>query len=537
MKTKYTKILRIAIITFIFAGCTDEFLDTKLKNNLGVDSFYETKDHAIQAVTSSYDPLKQRGLFSVNYQYVMYALSDRLINENSALNEYAFNANNSSIGGDKYNWSIWDVLYRGIFRVNLAIEKIPAIEFANDEEEPVGYPLKERLIAEARFLRAIYNFYLVVHFNEPVFLDYPVYDMNADYTNSPQEVFWNSIEEDLLFAIDNLPLEYSNKNKGRATQGAAMAMLGKAYLYQQNWEEAEEYFKMVIDSDQYELIMPQSNDSTDYVYAYLANFSYRDITSKSGNVYRAELNRESIFEVSNKYSTENIINEWNAGMQTDGSLFSVYYGTLGFKNVVPTAEMADQIYEKTPDNHTLSKDPRFYASIYSDGDTVATWNTLHKHYNTPFNFIIHTNTGITEEYGLKKYVYPAHYREEYGYFNDPNNWRLIRYADVLLMYAEACYHTKNTAQGLDALNQVRRRAGLSDVDALTPEVIMHERDVELFAECVRYLDLVRWLKLPNPWVKASDIHPNFIKGKHEYFPIPEVDVLRLQGSLKQNPGW
>lgn len=526
-----------ALLLASFISCSDDFLDVELKNTLGVDSYYTTKEHAIGAVTSCYEPIKQRGLFAQNYQYLLYALEDRIINENSSLNEFAFTASNGTIGGDPLNFSVWDHLYRGIFRTNLALEKIPGIVF-EPEEVPAGYDLKTRLLAEARFMRAMYNFYLVVHFNEPIYFDFPAYDMNEPYTNSPQVVFWNSIEADLLFAISHLPnkSEYASSDLGRATKGAAMALLGKSYLYQERWEEAEQYFQLVIDSEQYSLNLPVGEDSTDFVYAYLSNFSYMDLKSKSGNTYRAEHNSESIFEICNTYSTENVINPWNPGFQSDGSNFAVWFGTLGFKNVVPTAEMVGQ-YENTSSGLAIKKDPRRYASIYSAGDTIESWNTIHPHYNKRFNYRIHSNVGISEGYGLKKYLYPSHYTTEYGVFIDPTNWRLIRYADLLLMYAEACYHTGNTGPGLNALNQVRRRAGLPDVPALTPQAIMHERDIELFGECSRFLDLVRWLKLPEPWISASDIHPNFVVGKHEYLPIPEVDIVRLGGSLKQNPGW
>jgi starch-binding outer membrane protein, SusD/RagB family len=534
MKSKY--ILAVLLSIFLL-GCSDDFLDVELKNDLGVDSYYKNKEHALAAITSCYDPLKGRGMFGNTYQYVLFALDDRMINENASLNEFNFTANSTFIGGDPLNFSIWDYLYRGLFRTNLALRHVPGIDI--NEEDPAGFPLKERLFAEARFMRSVYNFYLVMHFNQPVFLDFPAYDLAANYTNSPPSRFWDQIETDLTYSIQHLPeqSQYASKDLGRATKGAAKALLGKSYLFQQRWAEAESVLNQVITSGQYKLSMPKGNDSIDYVNAYLANFTAYDLPASDGSNYRSEWNSESIFEINYANSNENIINEWNPGFQTDGSNFSRYFGVNGFRNVVPKAEMAE-VYEITPEGHPTVKDPRFSASLFKRDDVMDALNPQNtSFYNRPFRPRVHTNASIDQGYGLKKNVYPVHNDPVYGVGNDPNNWRLIRYADVLLMYAEACYHTGNTDAGLNALNQVRQRVGLPDRDALTPAYIIHERDVELFGECLRYPDMVRWLMLPTPWVTPEQIHPNFQTGQHEFFPIPEVEVVRLGGSLQQNPGW
>ncbi len=531
-----TKHILPVLLSIILLGCSDDFLDVELKNDLGVDSYYETKEHALAAITSCYDPLKGRGLFANNYQYVLFALDDRMINENASLNEFSFNANNNFIGGDAFNFSIWDYLYRGLFRTNLALKHIPDIPI--DEESPSGFPLKERLLAEAMFMRSVYNFYLVMHFNQPVFLNYPAYDLTANYTNSPPSRFWDQIESDLNYAIQHLPEQdqYAPQDLGRATKGAAKALLGKSYLYQQRWSEAEFILNQVISSGQYMLSMPKGNDSIDFVNAYMANFTAYDLPASDGSNYKSEWNSESVFEINYTNSYENVINDWNPGFQSDGTNFSRYFGINGFRNVVPKAVMAET-YETTPEGHPNAMDPRFSASIYKRDDILNALRPESPFYNSLFRPGVHNNASINQGYGLKKYIYPIHHDPVYGVGNDPNNWRLIRYADVLLMYAEASYHTGNTGAGLNALNLVRQRVGLSDRDALTPEYIVHERDVEFFGESLRFPDMVRWLMLPNPWITPEQIHPNFQTGKHEFFPIPEVEVVRLGGSLKQNPGW
>lgn len=530
-------IIKIFLFTVVLfsLGCSEDFLEVELKNDLGVESYYKTPQHAFDAITSCYDPLKSRGMYGMTYLYILYAFDDRIINENSSLNEFSFSATASQFQGGTWDFTPWTSCYRGVFRCNLALKHIPGIKISGDE--PTGYPVKDRYLAEARFMRALYYFYLTIHYYHPILLEEPAFDMNYPYTNTSNEKMWEFIENDLTYAIEHLPRksEYANKDMGRATWGAAKSLLGKSYLYQQKWEQAQSEFNDVIQSGEYALLQPATNDSTDYVNAYLANFSYMDLPGTNGVIYDAEHNSESIFEIKYINSHENVINEWNPGLQGDGSLMAQYFGPEGFKNVAPKAEAVD-IFENTPPQHPCTKDPRLYASIFREGDMVEVFDPENPQYMRAFNRFIHSNAGITEGYGIKKYYFPNHRDDAYGEFLDPTNQRIIRYADVLLMYAEASYHT-GTGDGLNALNKVRTRVGLTPLDALTPEAIMHERDVELFGEWLRFPDMVRWLQLPEPWIQPKDIHPNFQKNKHEYFPIHQQAIIRLKGSLQQSPGW
>jgi hypothetical protein len=146
---------------------------------------------------------------------------------------------------------------------------------------------------------------------------------------------------------------------------------------------------------------------------------------------------------------------------------------------------------------------------------------------------------------LKKYYFPVYFEEEAPY-NAPTNRNYIRYADVLLMYAEVQYLLGDDGSGLAALNEVRQRVGMPDVGALTPQAIIHERDVELCTEGHRFLDLIRWSfdeEFATPWGdiewginSANTINP-FEVGKNEYLPIPLREINLGRGTLEQNPGW
>jgi len=106
------------------------------------------------------------------------------------------------------------------------------------------------------------------------------------------------------------------------------------------------------------------------------------------------------------------------------------------------------------------------------------------------------------------------------------------------MYAEAEYHLNgSTPAAIDAINQVRVRAGMPGVTDVTPEVIIHERDVELGLECLRFHDLVRWSLLPDPWVDPVGMVSGYVAGKNEYLPIPIKEITHSEGLLEQNPGW
>ncbi|MCK5135575.1 MAG: RagB/SusD family nutrient uptake outer membrane protein [Bacteroidales bacterium] len=292
-----------------------------------------------------------------------------------------------------------------------------------------------------------------------------------------------------------LPETYDNDNTGRATRGAALALLGKTYLYQQKWAQAIEYLGIVIDLGVYQLSMPAGTDSIDYVNAYLCNFTSEAMPGGDGSTYTAENNCESVFEIQNN--------------------------------------------DDPPIDHPagLKYDPRRYASVFAEGDTIENREGFH-YYNEPFDSTRHVNVQIGQGYQVRKYYYPLHSAGPDAPYNDPNNWRYLRYADVLLMYAEAEYHLNgSTPVAIDAINQVRARAGMPGVTQVTPEVIIHERDVELGLECLRFHDLVRWSLLPEPWVDPVVMVSGYVAGKNEYLPIPIEEITKSEGLLKQNPGW
>lgn len=198
----------------------------------------------------------------------------------------------------------------------------------------------------------------------------------------------------------------------------------------------------------------------------------------------------------------------------------------------------------------FTRDPRANSTFYIDGDTMH-FDPIHPYYKKYLSGVnnkrIARARGLTlppgtNGLGLKKYYFPI-YNDKDAPKNDPFNRTIIRYADVLLMYAEIQFLLGDDGTGLTRLNEVRERMGMPTIPTLTRTAIMHERDVELALEGHRWFDLIRWSFDPAWGINFSQIfdgsdgQANFVAGKNEFFPIPLVEIDLHNGQLKQNPGW
>lgn len=559
MKNIFIKTALLVILVFS-AGCSEEFLEVENKNNLTDGSFYQTQNDFLLALNSCYSPMADRGLFGLNMQLSNGTWEDRTLFETTNRDNLAIM---SSSSGETA--ATWRALYFGIYRTSEFLRKL------NERTDIEGFSQEERDLYEAqvRALRAHYYFYLVSLYHAPIFYNeenFPV-DYNVNFTNGDPIQFWDQIEVDLEFAIAHLPKksEYSDEDLGRISTGAASALLGKAMLYkhyfyhvaggtdggtedQEDLATARDAFLDVMSSGEYALILPKAPKTRkDYMMALLSNTSYLDLPSENNN-YKAENNMESIWEV--QYSDELIQSGWLPGWQWSGSLNTQYFSphSNSYKNheVHPDWFFAcDSV--GTPAG--FDRDPRAYAACYMDGDTMH-FDPANAYYKK-FNSFIHTkriaqSRGLAYEdqpsvsFGMKKYYFPIYDKPGTAApNNDPTNRRVIRYADVLLMYAEVMFLSGDDGTGLNALNEVRARVDMDPVPALTTDAIIHERDIELAFESHRWNDLVRWSFDP-AWGIDWDalLGPGiFTVGKHEYYPIPIGEIDVNSGSLKQNPGW
>ncbi|MEZ5105611.1 MAG: RagB/SusD family nutrient uptake outer membrane protein [Draconibacterium sp.] len=563
----YLKITFVCLL-MLFLSCSEDFLETENKNQLTVENFYQTQQDFWMGLNSLYTPLADGGMYGLQWQFMFGAFDDRILFETTGMDMLNINSSHSSVAGN------WRALYFGMYRTNVFIKMI------QDRTDIEGFPEDERnnYLAQARALRGAYLFYLATLYHKPIFYDENSIpdDLIVDLTNGNSEQFWDLLKEDFLFGVNNnyLPDQYGSDDLGRITIGAARAMLGKAMLYKhyhyyvqenqkgssgdvEDLKLAKEMLNAVMSSGQYELILPKDPKSReDYINAVLCNTSYVDLPA-GNNVYHSENNRESVWEV--QYSDERIGAGWLPGWQWTGTLNSAYFSAhpSSYRNqeAHPDLFMAFET-EGAPEG--FDRDPRAYATLYIDGDAID-FRAESPYATTKYRSGIHNKRIAysrdliapaihpSKGFGLKKYYYPVYYDKD-APKNDPVNRRVIRYADVLLMYAEVCYLlNENINEGLAALNQVRSRVDMPVVGALTKEAIIHERDVELALEGVRWHDLIRWSMDPDWGINMNTILSRqtgpdgngnfFVKGKHEYLPIPLDEINKHDGKLKQNNGW
>ena len=549
------KLLFIFISVLVSSACSDSFLDTENKNSLDVGSFWKTENDVQLAVNSAYNPLAYYGMFGLNYFLKINTLDPYLWfeNPNGGLDKMIINTSDFQ--------DTWTHLYIGLFRTSDILANIDRVKTVVEAEKFNQYK------AQVTALRGMYYFYLVSWFNTPIYYDETNVPINPleGLTNGTPEQFWNKLEEDLTFAAANLPASWPSSEAGRITKGAANAQLGKALLYKHyhyylrfgkggtpeataNLQKAKDALKRVNDSNVYHLIMPNVKDKANYQAALLSNSSYLDIPV-GAQTYKAENNAESVWEV--QYNDDNrAAGGWLPGWQWGGNLNYQYFSPslASYRNheIDPTLWYEFETLTGHPGGY--DRDPRAYATCYLDGDLMD-WRD-DSGYKVGFQSALNSKLIVSKNslyagnvpnkaLGLKKYGYPQFVTKS-APLSAPFNVRIIRFSDVLLMYAEAAYQLNKDADGsgLAALNQVRARVDMPAIAVLTPKAIIHERDVELATEGHHYNDIVRWMWDPAFGLDLAKLfRNNFNKEKNYCFPIPQAEIDANKGVLKQNPGW
>lgn len=413
--------------------------------------------------------------------------------------------------------------YQGIARCNLAIEEVPQIEL----DETFAKSLQDRLIGEAKFLRAMYYFRLVRIFGGVPKIDFIIYSSEEwKQPRATKEEIYDLIIKDLIAAEPVLwkKSEYEDADLGRATKGAAQAMLLKVYLYMHNYTEAEKWG---------EAIKAQADDGE-----YKLCDQYADNFTLEG-----ENGWESVFEIQHMDEPTSDFGQGNGFTRGTFSTIltrsrSTAFGSAGWGFSKPTQNLYDEFE---------NGDPRRDVAILNPTDAQII---------TPTEEIYLGCRYVSRKYTLmnenNQYTSLSHSTRS------PINNKVIRYADALLMYAEACCETNHLSAAKTALNEVRKRARGNDSNRLADfpygsysdnnkedliKAIRHERRVELAMEGHRWFDLCRWgiAKRTMDTYKASESAAakaemaDFIAGKHELFPIPQEEVDL--GGLVQNSGY
>ena len=487
-------------------SCQKDLLDKVNPNQPTVGNFWQSQTDAAAGLTAAYSALQFPGTFA---RWVHFA-NDIRSDEGYSLSPWTDLANFTRFIQFDYNLEptrvIWEDHYRGVFRCNQILAYVPAIK--------MEATMQKTMLAEAHFLRALLYFNLVTHFgNVPLILTPSDITVKASQGTIAQGQA--QIIADLQAAITDLPV---NNDIGHATKGSAQALLGRMYMQQRKWQEASALFTSIIDSKKYSLV-PN----------YLDNFTTAN-----------ENNSESLFEV--QFSSVNQGGGQDVAGASEGFERPQFFGPPGIGWTDGRArpwllgEFRDSSLTFAPKSTTkhLFDERRditvFHYPMLLFGQTYET-----RKIPTTDNFWHKYEDDRTQDFE--------------NYFSGIN-FRVIRYADVLLMQAEALNELGQTTAAVPLINQVRQRpsVNLAPLTASFDQAgmrtqIMHERVCELAGEGTRWLDLNRWgllksqaeidkLKVPS----HDEDFVNFVIGKSELLPIPRTDLTADQ-TLKQNPGY
>lgn len=533
-----TSALIVTAIVLLFS-CDDDKLELTNPNQLSPDTYFTTPAQVQSAVNAVYGSLQTTGM----YNRCMWYSSENMSHENTC---------NSQQEADKREWlnfsfgpnhglmeAYWSSCYRGINKANFVINNEQAI-IDNIPVSIMPEVTRNKFIGEAKFLRALYYFYLVTRYGDiPLYLGIDPAEKDG-LPRTPKEQIWAQIEADCIDAAAKC-LTKAAEDAGRATSGAAWGLLGKARLYQKNYQGALEAFNKVTGYS----LEPE----------YFRNF-----------MEETENGPESLFEV--QFNIEaGYGQQWNSDRTDEGKNESTFrgqeYGCLNWFNVFVSEDLWNE-FETAADNG-VKTDPRRGYCAYQTGDLYNN-NTMTITVD-PITVYDQNNVQIDfyQRRGWRKYqnYYKAATEGAVAGNQSGINMKVIRYADILLMMAEA--EANRSGGSLTAavayMNQVRARAdvdmplyGSAEMNAIYPVstldefmvALEHERKIELCGEQVRYGDLVRWGRLADfidevkpSCPKADQQALVFNPAKHYLWPIPqkEIDVNPNIGQEDQNPGW
>lgn len=476
-------------------SCSD-LLDKQPLDQLTTENFYKTEADADRATLSVYSTMMD----------VEWGGKDWMLTE--------IPADNTQPGGNDPDFTpidnftvvadnvpvanFWAFRYRQVTLANIVIEKVSPMQIEDKK--------KDQFLGEAKFLRAVAYFDLVRIFGGvPLITEAPSFDQDLLYPRAKSSEVYDLIKEDLTFAAEVLPLSHSGADLGRATKGAAMALLSKVHLTIREYLEARTRAKEVIDLGIYRLM-----DN------YADNF---ELGLSDNNV-------ESIFQIQftgcGPFGTGNALQAffapWGEGITKDRD---------GWGSQIPTGPRTNNPNTTIMDAfepEDLRKDP-----------TVMTAAVYYPNINAGDGGYTYPSGGASASGGnIKKYVVGG--GQNICFMSTPQNSHVIRYSDVLLTYAEAIMEIEggvsSNTEALEAFNQVRTRAGLESLLQIDKEIMLQERRVEFAFENHRWFDLLRSGKA----IEILTLHGKNIATYNLLFPIPLAE-MEINPKLEQNPGY
>lgn len=532
------KFLYLLFLLITFSGCDFGFIDRPQLAVQTSDSFYKTADDAKSAVTAVYNYFQKYDFEVSKFEFGDIA-SDDAEKGGESDNDRPFVKDLEYFRTRSDNFScmvMWKICFKAIYQANYAIENITPITMNAD--------LKERLIAEVKFIRAHFYFYLINIYGEVPLITRVLSPTEYHQAKATTSAIWDQIEKDLIFARDHLPLKskYDESDTGRITKGAAQALLANTYLFQKKWDLAEKEAFEVIQSGEYKL-----------------ETQFSDLFQ----IKKTDFGTESVLEIPHQTTNTG----W--GDANEGSVIPIFCrsrnsGGWGFN--CPTYDL---LAEFEPG------DPRLVHTFMFDGD-ITEGEVQYNQYS-PSHLC-----------SRKVFLTPSE-RVGFDSSDSPFNIKEIRYAEVLLIHAEAACENGHIQEALMSLNQIRKRAresratdskftfkninkyqvatgkyesykfiaydfqkANSDHEKLLPDIntndqqtlrmaVRHERRVELAMENKRFYDIIRWGNAESHFHNFAEKWKTgkgsqFRKNINEIFPIPQ-DEMDVNPKMRQNPGY
>ena len=507
MKNSIYTILVLLLTSVAITSCEDE-LNIDNPNALTTEQFWVSEDDARQGINSVYAMFYKDGSWS----RWMYFRLDLTSDEGFSKSPWVELADWTRFQYINYNfWEgnvvTWRDTYKAIFRANQVLAHVPEIEFSDPQE-------KAQILAEARFLRALNYYYAAV-----LWEDIPLVLEPSKPNDTPQQVsqaeIFAQIEQDLNEAFVDLPLEWPAQEVGRPTKGAVQALLAKTYMQQHQWEAARQALEYLISGE-------------GAIYSLVDNY-------QDNFTHYNENNQESVFEIQFGDQRRGDTGEGpDAAVSSTRAQFFAPRG-IGWSDGQARYWVVDLFKQETTLDGQI--DPRlqytlFYPDQFEDFGELT--------YGRQWQW-------DADEAWFKKGS-RDYYRDNEDYYSEVN-WRLIRYADILLRYAEVLNELGQTADAYNYVDMVRARANMAPLAQAYPDIgtnqqaflerLKLERVLELAGESVRWEDLKRWGDLQDQTsvdelAQRDPDFNNFVVGRHHRLPIPQEDVEN-NPNLEQHP--
>ncbi len=576
-------LIQSIIIVALLISCNDEeFLDVRPLVPTDA-SFYESEEGALQAINAVYD-IMQLGEQVQRAEFFGDVCSGDATaggepggqDQPPMQNMMRFLTNSSN----QYCLTYWRALYRGIYRCNMITSKLEKKSIDEFDDS-----LRERIVGEAKFMRALYLFKLQVMYGgmpqlqddfDGKLLGIPTFDAPLQPSEYRQErpamdFTYKQIEEDLQDAALLLPekSEYLDEDLGRATRGAALALLTKVYIYQEKWQQALANAEIVINSGEYWLEGGEGHEGSYTVLRTMPNGVRKEVEIPAYRwIFAPEGDNSggSIFEIQHGafHQAGNVYPEGG-----EGNLMVQYYNPRQYFNesgatrsahgwgfINPTDYFVNTAYKRDPQTNEIV-DPRYELTVIEDCTLVSIFigGTVGVD-SVPIDGWFASPTG---RHNWKYWADPDVVNSRTALNDHPHNYKYMRYADLLLLSAEAAIHEQQEPKALTWINMVRTRArnmgntgSPGNLTSVTLQDVWAERRIELAFEGHRWFDLVRTKQAETVLKNANPVYgtnsrsgaqvqqqfgENFTKGKNEVFPIHQQEIDLSGGLIKQNPNY